>query len=65
MADTIHIPISASPQNVKVIEIDAAAIAKIIMRKAHVREKPATAAANAVCDYLAVAFAGASPFRPN
>ena len=53
MTDDIEIAINASPSNPKVVEIDAREIMRIIMRKAHAREKPAMNAANAIIDYLA------------
>ena len=52
MAEDIEIAINASPSAPKVIEIDAAVIARIIMRTAHVSPKPAAKAANLIVDYL-------------
>jgi hypothetical protein len=52
----IEIAIHGSRESPRVAEIDATRIAEIIMRKARVREKPATQAANAIIDYLAEAF---------
>ena len=50
--EDIEIAINASPSAPKVIEIDAAVIARIIMRTAHASPKPAAKAANAIVNYF-------------
>jgi hypothetical protein len=64
VTEDIEIKINVSPSNPIVVEIDALEIMRIIMRKAHAREKPAMNAANAIIDYLAAQH-GAHAFANN
>ena len=52
MAEDIEIAINASPSAPKVMEIDAAVVARIIMKTAHASPKEAARAANLILDYL-------------
>jgi len=54
MAEDIEVAINASPSAPKIIEIDAAVIARIIMKTAHASPRQAAKAANAIVDYLVV-----------
>lgn len=54
MAQIIDVPINASQSAPRVVEVDAAIVAQIIMRTAHARAKPAAKAANEIMDYLAL-----------
>lgn len=53
-----EVVIKGSPQNPKIVEIDANIIARLIMRDAYARPKAAAKAANAIVDYLGDAMSG-------
>lgn len=63
VAEEIDIEISGSRSNPKVVEIDAEVIARLIIRVAHAREKPAAKAANAIIDYLVQVHSSATSAR--
>ena len=50
--EDIEVAINASPSAPQIVEIDAAVIARIIVRTAHASPKPAAKAANAIVDYF-------------
>ena len=56
MAEIVDVELNGSKDRPTITEIDAEEIARIIMRNAHARERPAIAAANAVIDYLVSVF---------
>lgn len=61
MGEIIEVKIEATNGATQVVEVDAAIVARIIMHKAHAREKPARVAANAILDYLAECMKDAVP----
>ena len=52
MSEIIETRIDGSKAHPRVVEMDAEAIARIIMRTAHVREKLAIKTANEISDYI-------------